>query len=302
MCLEGGDTGVFRLTTGSPSLHWLLDHARGFDVDIEDVSMHLAALAIQGPTSRDCLAACAEGDVDRLRFFRVMTSRIGDVPVEISRTGYTGDLGYEVWIPAARALEVWDAITETGAGYGLCPVGLDALDMTRVEAGFVLQDVDYTSALRATIESRKSTPAEIGLASTVDLGDDREPFIGREALSAERARGPKWNLVGLDIDWEETEALFDKVGLPPELPSHAWRDPVPVYHGGMQVGYATSGTWSPILKRNLALATVEARFGNIGRRLMIEHTVEYRRERVRARVVETPFFDPNRKRAVPEIA
>ncbi|MAG59156.1 MAG: hypothetical protein CMJ83_22960, partial [Planctomycetes bacterium] len=226
--------------------------------------------------------------------FHVQPARIGDVDVEISRTGYTGDLGYEVWIPSDRALDVWDAIVGAGKHHALSPCGLDALDITRVEAGFILHDVDYFSALRAQVDSRKSTPFEIGLSWTVQL--DRDPFIGQAALRA-AARNPKWTFVGLEIDWLELEELYEAVRLPPHLPAAAWRTPLPVYAGRAQVGQATSGTWSPLLKRNLALASVESGCASIGTRLRIEQTVEYRRHKVTATVVHRPFFDPDRKRS-----
>ena len=166
--------------------------------------------------------------------------------------------------------------------------------MTRVEAGFILQDVDYYSSLRAQVRSRMSTPWEVGLGWTVQL--DRDPFIGQDALVASE-KSPTWQFVGLDIDWEELEALYERVGLPPHLPAQAWRTPVPVYSGSEQVGQATAGTWSPLLKKNFALASVRTAHAAMGTRLRIEQTVEFRRHKVTATVVERPFFDPERKRS-----
>ncbi|HEV8336009.1 MAG TPA: aminomethyltransferase family protein [Candidatus Polarisedimenticolia bacterium] len=287
---------TYRVTSASPSLRWLQEHSRGFRVAIEDHSETTAALAVQGPTSRDVLKAACGGDgVGALRFFRVAAARIGAIPVEISRTGYTGDLGYEVWMRAEDAVAVWDSLLEAGAPYGLVPAALDALDVTRVEAGFILQGVDYHSATRCPIESRKSSAFEVGLGWTVDL--DREPFVGQQALKAEKERGSKWAMVGLEISWEELERLYEEHALPPHLPATAWRTAVPVYDGRRQIGRATSGTWSPMLKKNLALATVEARYAEPGTRFQIEHTAEYERRTVTATVVKRPFFDPERKRA-----
>ena len=285
----------FRLTTASPSLRWLQDHSRGFTAAIEDCSESVSALALQGPASRDVIRTLAGDVADRIGFFRIAEARMAGIRVEISRTGYTGDLGYEIWIPAADSLPVWDALIEAGAPYGLLPAGLDALDVTRVEAGFILQGVDYHSAIRCPIESRKSSPLELGLGWTVDL--DRETFVGQEALRKERERGSRWALVGLEISWEEMESLYEEHGLPPHLPAAAWRSAIPVYEGGRQIGRATSGAWSPILKKNLALASVEARYARIGTRVQIEHTAEYERRTVTARVVPRPFFDPERKKA-----
>jgi len=170
------------------------------------------------------------------------------------------------------------------------------MDITRIEAGYIMNGVDYFSANTCAIESRKSTPYEIGLGWTVDL--DREPFIGQDALKAEKENGSTWASVGLVYDWPAFESLFHEFGLPPELPGGAWRSPIPVYNkNGSQVGQATSGAWSPILKDNLALATVESAYAEVGTVLQIEVTVEYERRKVPAVVTKTPFFDPPRKRA-----
>jgi len=288
------DDAHYRLTSADPSFAWLARHARGFDVEIEDVSEKLGALALQGPSSRAVLVDVAGAEVAGLRFFGAQHAHIAGVPVDVTRTGYTGDLGYEVWTPAEHALAVWDALAEAGRPYGLQPAGLDALDMTRIEAGFILGGVDYTSARRALIEDQKSSPYEIGLGWCVQL--EREPFLGQAALRREARAGSRHALVGLDIDWDALRALFDEKGLPPLVLAHAWRASIPVYLGAVQVGYATSGSWSPTLKKNLALATLEAAHAAPGTELAIEWTVEHRRRTVGATVAERPFFDPERKR------
>ena len=291
------DEEQYRLTANHPSMAWLQEQARGFRVSIEDTTERLGALALQGPASREILKQAASGvDLDRLRFFRLSAARVGGADVVISRTGYTGDLGYEVWVDRDRALDVWDAILDAGRPYRIEAAGLDAMDVTRIEAGFVLNGVDYFSAHHCPIDARKSSPYEAGLGWTVKL--DREPFLGQRALREERARGSEWALVGLVYDWDEFEALFEEVGLPPEVHPGAWRSPVPVYDGeGRQVGQATSGTWSPLLKKNLALATVRRSCSAAGTRLRVEVTVEFHRRQITATVTPTPFFDPERKRA-----
>ena len=286
----------YRVTSASPSLRWLQEHARGFGVQIRDESESVAALALQGPTSREILKQVSQdADLDHLRFFRIAQARIDGIPVEISRTGYTGDLGYEIWLRAQDASPVWDRLMTAGSSYGAVPAGLDALDVTRVEAGFILQGVDYHSATRCPTESRKSSPFEIGLEWTVDL--EREPFVGQEALRLEKREGSRWSLVGLEISWEELERLYETHGLPPHLPAAAWRTAVPLYDGQRQIGRATSGSWSPLLKKNLALASVETRYAEPGTRFQIEHTAEYERRTLTATVVPRPFFNPERKRA-----
>lgn len=290
------DETYFRVTSAEPALHWFVRHARGYDVTIEDTSRRMAALSIQGPNARDVVAAACGGDTAGLRFFRLTKTRMDGAEVVVSRTGYTGDLGYEVWSSSEDALTVWDAIVAAGRPYGLQPAGLDAMDVTRVEAGFILNGVDYFSALHCMIEPRKSTPYELALGWTVHL--KRDAFIGRESLVREKQSGPRRAFVGLDIDWDEHEALFRRHGLPPEVHPGAWRAAVPVYdRGGSFIGQATSGAWSPILKKNLALATVRAEFSEPGTEVRFEVTVEYERRTVRATVVPKPFFDPERKRA-----
>jgi len=285
----------YRLTSAEPSYAWLCSQAGPYDVLIEDVTTEIAALALQGPTSREILRCCTDADLDALRFFGHTRARLEGRPVELTRTGYTGDLGYELWMANEDALAVWDALLSHGQAYGLLPIGLDALDMSRVEAGFVLQGIDYISARHALVDAQKSTPYELDLGFTVHL--DREPFIGQAALRAEQARGPRWAFAGLVIDWCELEALYDAHGLPPGVSACAWRDARPVYSQGRQVGRATSGTFSPTLKQNLALATLDADQAAPGTQLEIEVTVEYQRRTVSAVVTEKPFFDPERKRA-----
>jgi aminomethyltransferase len=288
----------FRVIANVPTYEWLDRHSRGFDVKIVDTSRTLGMLALQGPFSREILKGVVSGvDMDKLRFFRGGRGKIGGSDVLVTRTGYTGDLGYEIWAENANCLKLWDALIEGGRPRGLLPAGLSALDMTRVEAGFILPDVDYFSSRDCIIESRKSTPYELDLGWTVNL--DREPFIGQEALKRERKEGPAWSFVGLEVDWPEFEALYERYGLPPQVPASAWRTAVPVYADEQHVGRATSGTWSPILKKNLALATVRSEYAAVGTELQIEVTVEYVRHPITARVVKKPFFDPPRKRSTP---
>jgi len=290
------DDTYFRISAAEPTLSWLMRQSRLFDVTIEDSSDRIGTLSLQGPTSRDILKNVSDADLDALRYFGLTNAKLDGVDVLISRTGYTGDLGYEVWVEREQALKVYDAIMAGGRDYRIQPVGLDAMDVTRIEAGYIMNGVDYFSANTCVIESRKSSPYEIGLGWTVDL--DRDPFIGQDALKAEKANGSTWATVGLVYDWPAFERLFAEFGLPPELPGGAWRTPIPVYNQkGAQVGQGTSGAWSAILKDNLALATVKSAYAEPGTVLQIEVTVEYERRRVPAIVTKTPFFDPPRKKA-----
>ena len=288
----------YRVTSADPSFVWLEQLSAGFDVQLRESTRELGALSLQGPTSRGLLQAVTADDISELGFFKHCKTSIGGATVDITRTGYTGDLGYEIWVPSAQCLQVWDALMAAGTGYGLLPVGLDAMDMTRVEAGFVLNGVDYFSARHCIIESRKCTPYELGLGWTVSF-KNHEHFMGRKALLAEKTNGPELSFVGLEASWEELEALYDAHKLPPSLPAAAWRSPVPIYldDGRTQVGYATSGAWSPILKKNLAMGFVESKYADEGTILQLEVTVEFERKSVSAQVVKRPFFDPDRKKS-----
>ncbi len=286
----------FRITSATPNLWWFQDCAYGMNVDIQDISADLGALALQGPKSRDILREVVKGiDFNKLKFFYLAEGKAGRIPLVVSRTGYTGDLGYELWVERKHAEKLWDMLLDKGQKYGITPAGLNALDISRIEAGLLLLDVDYISSKHALIDARLSSPYEAGLGWAVNLKKKR--FIGRSALAREKAAGSVWQFCGLDVSWPEIEALYGKVDLPPLVAGVASRLAVPVYSGSRQVGQATSITFSPILKKYIALATVET--GDImpGSKLSMEITVEFAREQAEATVVKLPFYDPPHKRS-----
>ena len=285
----------FRWTAAEPSLRWLRTNAHGLSATVEDITDQTAAVALQGPTSREILRSCVEGDVLGLKYFRVMSSTIAGIPVDISRTGYTGDLGYEIWVEAAQALPLWDALMAAGRPYDITPTGMLALDVARIEAGLILADVDYLGAKKALIPSQRYSPYEIGLGRLVNL--EKAPYIGQAALRREAQAGSRRQLVGLDVDWNDVERLHDEVGLSPQIAATASRVSVPVYRDGIQVGKATSSTWSPTLKKMIALATVASDAAAPDTRLDMEFTVDHQRRQVGVTVAKLPFLDPPRKRA-----
>ena len=321
----------FRLTAADPSLRWLQDVGYGLDVELRDVSTELAALALQGPNSYPILKSLFSNiKLETLRYYNLRQTEFNGAPLTITRTGYTGDLGYELWTPAEHAPALWDAVMLAGAGYGILPLGLAALDILRVEAGLLLIEVDYSSTLHARIPEQQSSPYEIGLGWAVDL--DKGDFIGKQALLAEASlRGvlhqvqptkqpPTQNrgllrshskaahrsqrlagrsLVGLEVDWHDLERLFGEANLPPQVAGRASRTAVPVYAGGQHVGQATSMVFSPILKKYIALATVRSEYAALGTPLEFEITVEYERKRAGATVSKMPFYNPAQKRALP---
>ncbi|HWO41069.1 MAG TPA: aminomethyltransferase family protein [Candidatus Eisenbacteria bacterium] len=286
----------FRLHLAEPSMRWLTLNALGMDVEVCDVSEEVAALALQGPNALAILRDHVDVDLASLRFFRFVKCHLDAIPALVSRTGYTGDLGYEIWLSPADAERAWDALVTAGKLHGIKPAGILALDLARLEAGFILLEVDYIGADKAWNDEQRYSPFEIGLGWTVDLSKDF--FVGSRALRAETQRGSRRQIVGLEIDWRRYEELYRAVGLPAQVPAPPWRGGVPVYTDSRQVGHATTGGWSPILKKYVALATLERNKTGAGTRVELEATVQYARKKVPATVVKLPFFDPPRKRSL----
>lgn len=287
---------TYRMTSADPSLRWLSMNAVGLDVRIEEATAQLAALSLQGPNARTILNACSADPLADLKYFRLMSNKIAGHPVTISRTGYTGDLGYEVWMETGHALPIWDALMSAGHHYGLIPVGILAMDMARVEAGLFMIEVDYTSTNHAWIEAQKSSPFELGLDWAVAL-DKKGYFVGRRALERAHRLGSPWKLMGLEVDWNGMERLFADVGLPPQIPGMAVRMSLPVLLGGVQVGYASTASWSPLLKKYIALAHLQRPHYQVGTRVRLEVTVEHHRQHAPAAVVKLPFYEPTWKKA-----
>jgi aminomethyltransferase len=286
----------FRITAADPSLWWFQDCSYGLNAKVRDVSEELAAVALQGPNARHILTAVVpDASLEKLKYFRLAQVQWDGQALTVTRTGYTGDLGYELWIAPAHAPRLWDRLMEAGRAYGLLPAGIVALDIARVEAGLLLIDVDYIASTKALIEAQKSSPFDIGLDWTVAL--DKDNFLGRRALRSERARGSTWRLVGLEVDWEALERLFGAVDLAPRVAGRASRSAVPIYaDSGQHIGQATSTTFAPILKKYIALGTVERPRGEVGEVLEVEFTVEYVRRKLPAKVVRVPFYNPPHKR------
>ncbi|MFL5775650.1 MAG: aminomethyltransferase family protein [Chloroflexota bacterium] len=293
------DDDTYRWTAADPQLRWLRMNSAGLDVGIDDISESTAAVALQGPLSRAVLDAATGESFADLGYFRRRAAAVKHarrkLRVDVSRTGYTGDLGYELWVAAGDAVALWDALTSAGAPFGLRPAGMLALDVVRLEAGLILLEVDYTSARHAMNPEQNYSPGEIGLGRLVKF--DKADFVGRLALERERrAGGPARRLVGLQLDWDDIERLFSAQGLPPAISPVVDRSHRPVYAGGRQIGRATSVGWSPILKQAIALASVPASHDAPGARVDVEWSVEGRRGRVGAGVVALPFLDLERKR------
>jgi glycine cleavage system T protein (aminomethyltransferase) len=291
------DENVYRWTAADPSLRWFRQNGLNMSVQVEDISEKIAALALQGPTSGKLLKTVAEADIANLKYFRVTRGKIAGVALDISRTGYTGDLGYEIWVPWNDAVKVWDALAEKGKQFDLHAAGMLALDVARVEAGLLLIEVDYTSSKKALISSQKFSPYELGFAKMVH--PDKENFIGKRALELDAKNGVPRQFVGLEVDWTDVEALYDRYGLTPAAPAQASRVAVPVYSGERQVGKATTTSWSPVLKKLIALASIETEHSKPGTQLQMEITIEAVRLKTNVKVTGLPFFNPPRKTATP---
>ena len=287
----------YRWTAADPSLRWFSQNGLNMDVQIEDISESVAALALQGPTSGKLLKSVAEADIANLKYFRVTSGKIAGVPVDISRTGYTGDLGYEIWVAWSDAVKIWDALMDAGGRFDIHPAGMLALDVARIEAGLLLIEVDYNSSKKALTPAQAYSPYELGFGKMVHL--DKESFVGKSALTQQQKNGVARQLVGLEMDWVEIEACYEKFGLTPAAPAQASRVHVPVYLGGKQVGKATSTMWSPLLKKMIALASIDTPHSQPGTNLQMEITIEAVRQKVTAKVVKLPFFSPERKTATP---
>ncbi|MGH9567176.1 MAG: aminomethyltransferase family protein, partial [Candidatus Angelobacter sp.] len=283
----------YRWTAADPSLRWFRQNGLNMDVQIEDISEKVAALALQGPTSGKLLKSIAEADIANLKYFRMTSGRIAGIPVDISRTGYTGDLGYEVWVSWNDAVKVWDALMESGRRFDIHAAGMLALDVARIEAGLLLIEVDYISSKKALIPEQSYSPYELGFGRMVHLA--KENFVGRAALARQNEAGVPRQLVGLEMDWVEIEERYEKFGLTPAAAAQASRVHVPVYLGSRQVGKATSTSWSPVLKKMVALASIDTAHSNPGTKLQMEITIEAVRQKVTATVAKLPFFSPERK-------
>jgi aminomethyltransferase len=296
-CFQRLAADRFRATAADQALVWFRLNSEGMDVEVEDVTEKYGVLALQGPRSREVLQKISTSDLTRLGFFRLTSTEIAGNPVVVSRTGYTGDLGYEIFVETGGAEKVWDALIEAGHGLGIEPAGMAALDRSRIEAGFPLIDVDFWNAEKTFVFGQKSSPYEINMGWAVNL--KKGSFVGKRALVEEAEKGTERFLVGLEVSFREIERLYGVEALAPQLTNEVSRVGVPVYSGGRQVGKATSSGWSVLLKKFIALATVDRGYEAPGTPLDLEYTVEYVRRRAHAKVAELPFFDPERKRSVP---
>ncbi|MCG3202435.1 MAG: Aminomethyltransferase [Gammaproteobacteria bacterium] len=274
----------YRLCSQERHYDWLLTSALGFDVGIEEETGHVAALALQGPTSCAVLRGLGIGAIEMLRPFHLMSTSFQGHEFMISRTGFTGDLGYELWMHPDAAGAIWDALIEAGGDYAIMPIGSEALDVARIEAGFIQANVDFVPADQAVRPGRGRSPLELGLASHVDFR--KANFTGRRALSEEQRRGSRYQLVRLDID-----------GSTPATDSF-------VYYGRRKVvGHVTSAAWSPTAKANIALASLQTPYGTQGDDLWVEiyykRELKWERKMARCRVVAGTFYDPPRRRQTP---
>ena len=294
------EENVYRWTAADPSLRWFRQNGLNMDVQVEDISEQVAALALQGPTSAKLLKAVCDADIANLKYFRKTSGKINGVPVDISRTGYTGDLGYEIWVDTPDATAVWDTVWDVADGHGVLPYGMGALYMLRIEAGLLLLGADFDSSRFAFNDAHRSTPLELGWAWMFKgLEDDDRPFIGRKALERERAeKSSRWRMVGLVVDWQDYDRAYSEAGLIPPKDHRPVHEDWMVYDADRsRVGYATSIMYSPVLQQHIALARVRPDLGKAGTRVFLEFTVDHHYEQVAAHVARLPLYNPERKTA-----
>jgi aminomethyltransferase len=291
--------GEFLLTSAEPNVAWFADRVGRLDVTLEEVSLDIGALAVQGPRSRDLLTRLVP-QARELSFFGITSGQIGGRTVHVSRTGYTGDLGYEIWAERADALAVWDALWDAADGWGILPYGMGALYMLRIEAGLLLLGADFSSSRFAFNDAHRSTPLELGFAWMFKgLEDDDRPFIGRKALEQERAnKTSRWRMVGLVVDWQDYDRVYTAAGLIPPKDHRPVHEDWMVYDADRsRVGYATSIMYSPVLQRHIARARVRPDLAKPGTRVFLEFTVDHRYQQVAAHTARLPLFNPERKSA-----
>jgi aminomethyltransferase len=289
----------YMLTSAEPNFAYFADAVGRQRVEIEDVSEQHGVLAVQGPSSRAILAGL-DPRVGHLEYFGLTKAEIGGVPVTVSRTGYTGDLGFEIWTAAENAVAVWDAVAEASKGRGVVPFGLTALSMARIEAGLLLLDVDFQSSRFAWTDAHRSTPIELGLGWMFkDLAGNDRAFLGREAIAREIAgKTSRWKLTGLVLDWRDYDRHFDAAGLIPPKDHTPIEEEYYIYDDDLkQLGYATSLMYSPMLQRHIALARVPLALTAPGSRVKLELAVSHRYEYFDAHVTRLPLYNPERRTA-----
>jgi len=289
----------YLLTSAEPNLAYFADRIGRHDVTIQEVSHDIGTLSLQGPRSRAILARLVP-QMEKIPYFGIAKGEIGGAAVTVSRTGYSGDLGYEVWIDTPDAVHVWDTLWESMEGHGVLPFGLAALYMLRIEAGLLLLDADFDSGRYAWNDAHRSSPIELGWAWMFkDLKADDRAFIGRKALEREIAdKTSRWAMRGLIVDWQDYDRVYNEAGLIPP------KDHAPIVEDWMlyddeyqRVGYATSFMYSPMLQRHIALARVRPDFAKLGTRVNLEFTVDHHYEQVAAHVARLPLYNPERKTA-----
>ncbi len=289
----------YLLTSAEPNFAYFADRIGRHDVAIEEVSDDIGTLALQGPRSRDLLKRLVP-QMEKIPYFGVAKGEIGGAGVTVSRTGYSGDLGYEVWVDTPDALHVWDTLWDSMEGHGVLPFGLAALYMLRIEAGLLLLDADFDSSRFAWNDAHRSSPIELGWSWMFkDLKSDDRAFIGRKALEREIAdKTSRWAMRGLIVDWRDYDRVYNDAGLIPP------KDHTPVQEDWMcydddyeRVGYATSFMYSPMLQRHIAIARIRPDLAKLGTKVNLEFTVDHHYEQVAAHVARLPLYNPERKTA-----
>ncbi len=289
---QGPDT--YFLTCKEPTYEWITTHGEHMNVRITDKTKTIAGLSLQGPASAKILSRAGIDTISNLKYFGATSTNMSGSEIWLSRSGFTGDLGYEIWSSSDQSLNIWDTLMEAGSAFSIQAAGLKAMDICRIEAGLLCQGIDFHSASLMEACEQKSTPYDLGLGWLVHL--DHGPFIGQTAL--QQIKRPRYTQVGLEIDWPQTKRLYESERLSSSLPAEAWPMSLPLYQDTTrqhQVGFAPSGSWSPLLKKYIALASIESSYTS--EIVQIELPVGHSRHCVDAKIVAPRFYDPLHKRA-----
>lgn len=289
------DETTFQLTTNTPTLDWVQANAIGLQVEIQDKTLTTNTLPLQGPKSRAILNQVTATNLDGLKYFNFVETKIRDIPVVISRTGYTGDLGYEVWSDAKDAIALWDILMEVGSLEGIQPAGFLALDLARIEAGLIWYEYDYIPSRQAQTDAEKVSPLEVSLAWTVDFS--KTSFIGREALLKEKEQGVQRQLIGLELDRNFLHQTYGEQSLFLQDLRTPWRTKFPVRVGEQTIGQVTSGCWSPAGENYIAIACVSSNYSQATSSTVPKMTVEIHGQSIAANIRSLPFYDPDHKRS-----
>ena len=300
---------VFRMSenafrfTSDPTIEWFKQNAVGLDVEITDVSDNFAILTVQGPSALDLINSVTAQDWSHLDFSRMISTRLSGIDIHVARTGFTGELGYEIHVESEFAASLWDQFYNSGQKFGVIPAGSHACDIARVEAGLLITGCDYANGgpdpsgshtIAGTDRKYLASPYELNMGHFVDL--TKPDFVGKDILAEERKTGPKHKLMGLEVDWRLLAEYIVELGIAPTISPMVGWVPMQLYGENRLIGWASSATWAPTINKLIAFGHLEAEWGQVNRVVEIEwETRAGKTVRAPAKIVRLPFIDIKRQ-------